>query len=86
MTDVPEFLSVVEGWANGDPGVDVLDIESRLPFLSLLAIELAIGGGDDLRRNEDFEAPGEKAKLAVLPFLFEGEVTGGKRWGDVSCA
>jgi hypothetical protein len=49
----------------------------------LLAIELTIGAGDDSRRNEDFEAPGEKAKLVVLPFLFEGEMVG---WDDVSCA
>src|ERR1700733_4829625 len=31
-----EFLSEVEGWTNGGPGTGVLDMESRLPFLSFL--------------------------------------------------
>jgi hypothetical protein len=48
-TEGPEFLSEAEGWANGGLGVGVLDIESRLSFLSLLAIELAAGAGDDSR-------------------------------------
>ena len=84
-TEDPEFLSEAEGWANGGLGVGVLDIESRLSFPSLLAIELAAGAGGDSRRDEDFEAPGHKIKLAFL-LLFLGEMMGGKRWDDASCA
>jgi hypothetical protein len=56
-------------------------------LLSSLAIELVVGARDDSRSNENFEAPGEKAKPAVLLFLFlfEGEVMGGMRWADASC-
>ena len=40
------FLSEVEGWTNKGLGVDA---ESRLAFLSSLAIELVVGTEDDLR-------------------------------------